>query len=168
MERVILYSTFFSFLLGLCNSCHSPRTLDLRVTSIVSGTPNRSTYQAYTHRGKIIKVVTEVKSYEEKSHGRIRLDDSIPETVLSKLSISVGDRDVSPPRNEYVRFANPHVGSQFLPIVIRQDRQGYIYVYISGGDGGGSYKSRMLLSKDSWLRTEHRDPVTFKYEGANN
>ena len=126
-----------------------------------------STTVASTSDGKVIRVSAIAEPYVESRHGKVRLDGSVPRNVLKKVTVYVDGRDVSPPKSEYSGFGDPSIGEGFVPLSIQQDSQGLIYIYLSGGDRGGSHSRRFVVSTTSWIRTEYRGYFNFEYKAAD-
>lgn len=153
------------FQLAACKSHHRHPHGAMKAlpSTLHDATPLRSTTVARTSHGEAVRVSATAVGYEEPRHGRVRLDGAVPETVLEELSVTVGNRDVSPPESEYSGFGDPNIGSEFFPLRIEEDSEGLLYLYLSGGDGAGSHRRRFVLSSSSWLRTDYRNPVTGTY-----
>lgn len=135
---------------------------------LIESSPSGSITVALTSDGSQVTVSARSEPYNETRHGRIRLDGTVPETLLKNLSVSVNGQDVSPPARDYAKFGDPHIGPSFGPLHIEQDSTGLIYIYVSGGDGGGAHAKRFVVSRSSWIRTEYRDPITFEYRAQAN
>ena len=148
-----------------CSSISGSDLVELP-TRLVDPSPLAANTVTQTDKGEIVNVSAITEPYNEDRHGRIRLDGAPPETVLRDLRISVGGRDVSPPKLEYAGFGDPSVGQHFVPLRIDQDSDGLIYIYISGGDGGGAHSRRFVVSNLAWIRTEYRDYFTGEYKQA--
>jgi hypothetical protein len=160
------FATVWALSFSGCVTVPNPDPKELS-TRLIDSSDLESTTIAHTKDGEVVSVSARIEPYIETRHGRIQMDGTVPETVLRELRVSVGGRDVSPPMSEYARFGDPHVAGRFSALRIEEDSVGLVYVYVSGGDGGGSHGKRFVFSESSWIRTEYRDYITQEYHAPN-
>lgn len=161
-----LFAVLCVFGFTSCSPLPTSGTTLVRPLTIES-TPFGFAATAITGDAETVSISVAAGPYNEARDGRIRLDGTVPETVLKDVTVLIAGRNVSPPVREYARFGDPNIGSQYRPLRIEQDGQGRLYVYVTGGDGGGSHGRRFVFSASSWLRTDYRDYLTGEYETPN-
>jgi hypothetical protein len=145
-----------------CATSHDAQPKAL-VVGKMDVTPNKAKYVAQSPDGSVIRVSVVQEPYRESVHGRIRLDGSIPTHALTEFRVSIDGVNMDIPASDYANSGNPHIGGEFYPLDIEYVEPGLFYVYLSGGDGAGSYIDRFVFSKQSWIRTEFRHPETWEY-----
>ena len=136
---------------------------EVLVVGTMDATPNKMKYVAQSPDGSVIRVSVALEPYRESVHGKIRMDGEFPTYALTEFKVSIDGVDMDIPARDYSHFGDPHIGEEFYPLKIEYIESGLFYVYLSGGDGAGSYGSRFVFSKQSWIRTEFRHPETWEY-----
>jgi hypothetical protein len=80
------------------------------------------------------------------------IDGNIPNYEIGILNIKINEKEIEIPSIAYSNLYEPHLCEKNVPIEIYESSNGkYIYLYMFGSDGAGSYCVKWIFDKNKYI-----------------